>query len=92
MNASKTFTALAAAAALVGSIGYASAQQGGDSMPPNADNPANPSTLQQPNTLNSPAMNDTGTTGTTSGTTSTMPSDTSTTNFDNERAPQADRN
>ncbi len=43
MNASKTLTALAAAAALVGTIGYASAQQGttgSDTMAPNAGSPA----------------------------------------------------
>ena len=89
MNASKTFSAIAAAAALVGTIGYASAQQGqgGDSMAPNADSPANTVT-QSP----APATTDSGTSGATSGTTSTMPSDTSSSTVDTERAPQADRN
>lgn len=80
MNASKTLTALAAAAALVGSIGYASAQQGttgGDS--PNAA----PADTSQPAGVTSPAPVD--------NTTTTMPSDAAAT-MDSERAPQADRN
>lgn len=82
MNASKTLTAIAAAAALVGSIGYASAQQGGDSMAPNAGSPADST---QMNTT--PPATDTTTTAP-----SAVPADTTTTMVDSERAPQADRN
>ena len=87
MNASKTFTAIAAAAALVGTIGYASAQQGGDSMPPNASSPTN-------NAAQPSAAPVTGTTGTSdmSTTPSAVPADTASTTLDSERAPQADRN
>ena len=79
MNASKTLTALAAAAALVGTIGYASAQSAGsDTMPPNAGSPAD--TAQPAVTTPAPVDN--------SG---TLPSDAAAT-MDSERAPQADRN
>lgn len=82
MNASKTLTALAAAAALVGSIGYASAQQGttgNDTMAPNAGSPAD--TTQPSVTTPAPMDNSS----------STVPSDAAAT-MDSERAPQADRN
>jgi len=80
MNASKTLTALAAAAALVGSIGYASAQSSGnDSMAPNAGSPAD--TAQPAVTTPAPVDNSS----------STLPSDAAAT-MDSERAPQADRN
>ena len=80
MNASKTLTALAAAAALVGTIGYASAQQAGsDTMAPNAGSPAD---TAQP-AVTTPAPVDSST--------STLPSDAAAT-MDSERAPQADRN
>ena len=82
MNASKTLTALAAAAALVGTIGYASAQQGttgSDTMPPNAGSPAD--TAQPAVTTPAPVDNST----------STLPSDAAAT-MNSERAPQADRN
>ena len=80
MNASKTLTALAAAAALVGSIGYASAQSSGnDTMAPNAGSPAD--TAQPAVTTPAPVDNST----------STLPSDAAAT-MDSERAPQADRN
>ena len=87
MNASKTLTALAAAAALVGSIGYASAQSAGnDTMAPNAGSPADTNTSQPAATSTTPSdMSGT------SGTSSTLPSDSSAT-VDSERAPQADRN
>jgi len=80
MNASKTLTALAAAAALVGTIGYASAQSssGSDTMAPNAGSPAD--TTQPSVTTPAPVDN--------SG---TLPSDAAAT-MDSERAPQADRN
>ncbi|ARN19408.1 hypothetical protein [Piscinibacter gummiphilus] len=79
MNASKTLTALAAAAALVGTIGYASAQQSGsDTMPPNAGSPAD---TAQP-AVTTPAPMDSN---------ATLPSDAAAT-MDSERAPQADRN
>ena len=79
MNASKTLTALAAAA-LVGSIGYASAQSSGnDSMAPNAGSPAD--TAQPAVTTPAPVDNSS----------STLPSDAAAT-MDSERAPQADRN
>ena len=87
MNASKTLTALAAAAALVGTIGYASAQQGttgSDTMAPNAGSPAD---TAQPGVTPSAPADMSGT----SGTTSTLPSDAAAT-MDSERAPQADRN
>jgi len=81
MNASKTLTALAAAAALVGTIGYASAQQSGsDTMPPNAGSPAD--TAQPAVTTPAPA----------DSSSSTLPSDTTSATVDSERAPQADRN
>lgn len=81
MNASKTLTALAAAAALVGTIGYASAQQaGGDTMAPNAGSPAD---TAQP-AVTTPAPVDSSS--------STLPSDTTSATMDSERAPQADRN
>jgi len=81
MNASKTLTALAAAAALVGTIGYASAQQGtgSDTMAPNAGSPAD---TAQP-AVTTPAPVDSSS--------STLPSDAAAT-MDSERAPQADRN
>ena len=79
MNASKTLTALAAAAALIGSIGYASAQSGADTMAPNAGSPAD--TAQPAVTTPAPVDNST----------STLPSDAAAT-MDSERAPQADRN
>ncbi|MET0352025.1 MAG: hypothetical protein ABW067_19660 [Rhizobacter sp.] len=81
MNASKTLTALAAAAALVGTIGYASAQSaaGSDTMAPNAGSPAD--TTQPAVTTPAPVDNST----------STLPSDAAAT-MDSERAPQADRN
>jgi len=86
MNASKTLTALAAAAALVGTIGYASAQQGSDTMAPNAGSPADPGTLQQqPAQSTTPSVND-------STAPSAVPSDTTSSTVDTERAPQADRN
>ncbi|KQW02639.1 hypothetical protein [Rhizobacter sp. Root1221] len=81
MTASKTLTAIAAAAALIGTIGYATAQSttnDGMSQSP-AVTPADTTTTTPAQPVDS--------------TTSTMPADTApAATVDSERSPQADRN
>lgn len=81
MTASKTLTAIAAAAALIGSIGYATAQSTtNDSMS------QSPAVTPADTTTTTPAQP-------VDSTTSTMPADTApAATVDSERAPQADRN
>lgn len=92
MTASKTLTAIAAAAALIGSIGYATAQSttnDGMSQSP-AVTPADTTTT----TPSQPADTTTTTPSQPADrSTSTMPSDTApAATVDSERSPQADRN
>ena len=94
MNATKTLTSLAAAAALVGTIGFASAQSNVDTMNSPATTPDSSTQVEASPAQVAPADSSLSTQApaATSTTTTDSTVDNSNNTMSTERAPQADRN